>query len=82
MLIKLSFTRLETFHENGGNSSTSPTATKAPSEPFTNQSDEALAQMMRKLKSQGMTEAIEKKLLRLKDIIIRLNITKAVYVSQ
>jgi len=42
--------------------------------------NEALSQIVRKLKSQGMTYKVEKKLVKLKDIILRLNSHKAKYV--
>ena len=44
--------------------------------PFTPSSSEPLTQVTRKLKSQGMTVAIEKKLVRFKEIILRLNSIK------
>ena len=35
--------------------------------------DEALGQTIRRLKSQGMTDVVERKLLRLREVILKLN---------
>ena len=43
---------------------------------FNPSNEDPLSQITRKLKSQGMTAAIEKKIVRLKDIILKLNANK------
>ena len=52
-----------------------------PETNFVPSSNEALSQIVRKLKSQGMNYKVEKKLVKLKEVILRLNNYKTKWVN-